>query len=124
MKYQKFNDPAAILLRLCLPFDEEDNVLLLRKSLEFQKNEQYKRDYLIVLKRFYLDNFSDIQKGRYVLRPFKELDKKFEVKLREKAVGNNIPLLPECDIDNRGGTLQDKQERIRKILERVRKREI
>lgn len=122
MKCPKFNDPAAILLCLCLPFDREENALLLRKSVEFKKNEQYRRAYITVLTRFYLDNFSDIRERRYTLRHFKELDEKFETELQNNVSGD-ITLLPEYTAVSKGETVQNKYERIKNILKKIKGKE-
>ncbi len=119
MKYQKFDDAAAILLDLCLPFDEEENAVLLRKGIEFNRNEKYKQAYMTALKRFYLNNFFQIKSGKYVLQRFKELDEKLESEVKNLNVSNS-PLLPGYALVEDGKSDEDKRERVQKMLEKLK----
>lgn len=121
MKYQKFNDPSAILLDLCLPFSEEENALLLQKGVEFEENQQYRQKYMKALKSFYLKNFADIKSGNYVLQRFSELNGKLEKDSKNTDM-RSIPLMPEYMPVPDDKTNEDKRLRIQKLLKDIKSR--
>lgn len=121
MKYQKFNDPSAILLDLCLPFSEGENVLLLQKGVEFEEDEQHKQKYMRALKSFYFKNFADIKSGNYVLQRFSELNERLEAGSNNFDL-QNVPLMPEYMVVSDNKTNKDKRLRIQKLLKDIKSR--
>lgn len=93
MKYDKFNDPVALLIDLCKPMTAAEKVILGALGYKLSKDEKYRKDYIQALKRFYMRNFQSMKLKKYVLRPFSRLNKELEESLGKE--GNNLDLIPE-----------------------------
>lgn len=78
MKYDKFNDPVALLIDLCKPMNDTEKVMLGALGYKMSEYPEYREAYMKSLKCFYMKNFHGIKSTRYVLRSFTELNKELE----------------------------------------------
>lgn len=123
MKYEKFDDPVALLIELCSPMTDDEKIMLGALGYKLSKDATYRKDYIYALKHFYLKNFQDIKSKKYVLQSFTRLNKELESNLGKK--GKSVDMLPDyavfsSDDADKMKTVRERVQILRKAIMRKR----
>ena len=105
MSYQKYNDPAKLLLDICQPNwnemspQEVDDLLaeMSELGLEMSKDKTFKHDYVKATKEIYLSYINKQKKGDYMPPLFKDLDNEIRKRIgeKQKETAQTEVLIPE-----------------------------